>query len=132
MLQRIAPAALLAAFFVASGCSPQKLNVDRDVSVGPGDARQVGIDGPKAEQKVRVQVTATEPVNVDLALDSKSGDLMNKLSADKRPAPGEVLASKEKTKSDTLEGTVPAGQAFSIYVSGATKKSDVKLKITSQ
>ena len=131
MMQRIAPVVLLAAFLGAAGCNQQKLNVERDVTVSGGDIRQVTPEGPKAE-KVRVQVTATEPVNIDVVLDSRAGEIMNKLQADKRPTTGEVLGSKEKAKNDVLDVTVPGGQPFSVLVSGATKKSDVKLKITSQ
>jgi len=46
------------------------------------------------------------------------------------PDPSKVLASNEKMESGTLLATIPANKGFSVFISGATKKTDVTLKMT--
>lgn len=128
------PSALFLGFFAAAllalpGC--QQVNVEKALTLEPGDILQPAIvDGPRSQQKIRVEVTATEPIDVDVALESDASDVISGLRASKRPA-GKVLATKQGVKSDTMEATIPAGKSYTVIVSGAKKKSEVKLKVNS-
>jgi hypothetical protein len=128
------PITLLLGFFAAAllampGC--QQVNVEKALTLEPGDILQPAIvDGPRSLQKIRVEVTATEPIDVDLALESDATDVVNGLRASKRPQ-GKVLATKQGVKSDSVEATIPAGKSYTVIVSGAKKKSEVKLKVNS-
>ena len=127
--------AALGILFVAAvllalpGC--QGVNVEKALTLEPGDIVQPAIvDAPRSQQKIRVEVTATEPIDVDVALESDASDVVNGLRVSKRPE-SKVLATKQGVKSDAVEATIPAGKSYTVILSGARKKSEVKLKVSS-
>ncbi len=125
----IAPAVLILA--VLPGCA-QRVSVERTVTLEPGDILQPAIvDAPRGQQKVRVEVGAAEPVDVDVALESDANPIMDALRAGKRPDAAKVLASKQGARNETLEATIPAGKSYTVILSGARKKTEVKLKVNS-
>ena len=65
-------------------------------------------------------------------LDENSRPVADALSASKRPDPAKVLAGKQKVKTETLTATILSGKEYTVIVSGATKKSDVRVKVNSQ
>jgi hypothetical protein len=128
------PLALFLGFFAAAllalpGC--QQVSVEKALTLEPGDILQPAIvDGPRSQQKIRVEVTATEPIDVDVTLESDASEVIKGLRVSKRPE-GKLLATKQGVKSDAVEATIPAGKSYTVIVSGAKKKSEVKLKVNS-
>jgi hypothetical protein len=115
---------------IMAGCG-QRLAVDKTVTVEPGEVKGAAIiDAPKAEQKIEVTYSSAEsPINVYVILSGDANAVANQLE---KGAPKDVVASKEKSKRDTLEATIPAGKEYGVYMSGALKKTEVMLKIKSQ
>jgi hypothetical protein len=111
----------------AVGC--QRLNEERDLRVTAGDVKLVSIDGPRSEQKVKVEVTSSAPVDVYVVLCSEPG-AEDKLLENRRPDPSQVLASQQQVETASLDATVPAKNKFCIVFKGAKKAADVKLKVT--
>ena len=113
----------------AAGC--QKLDVEKTYTIGVGDVEVLQIDGPSKQQKVTVTVTTTFPVNVHIVPESEHNAAMSALPLNKKLDPSQVLGSMEKMETGmSVEGTVPAKAGYSVIVSGATKKTEVTLKIT--
>ncbi len=114
-----------------AGCGGQRLAVDKLVDLEPGEVKGAAIiDAPKNEQKIEVVYSSGEsPINIYVIL---SGDVNVVASQLEKGAPKDVVASKEKSKRDTLEATIPAGKDYGIYMSGALKKTQVMLKVKSQ
>jgi hypothetical protein len=112
------------------GC--QRVNIEKTVTLEFGDIKQAAIiDAPSGEQKIRVQIDATEPIDVDVALVSNFPEIEKALTSHKRPDAGKVLASKQDFKSDSVDATIPAGKSYTVILSGAKKTSQVKLKVNS-
>jgi hypothetical protein len=92
-----------------------------------GDVREIVIDGPRGEQLVTVSVNADSPVDVHIVLEGDLEKTRNTLMNQKTPT-GE-LAGKRAVRNDSLEATIPARSNFAVLLSGARKRTDVKLKI---
>jgi len=111
---------------VAVGC--QKLDKPFDMDLQVGDVKLKTISAPRSEQKVKVDVTASTPIDVTLVL------LPEPVTDDKllnyKPAPSDVLASQKHVTEATLEGTVPGGKEFGVLCKGASKDAKVTLKVT--
>jgi hypothetical protein len=95
----------------------------------PGDYKTFEMDPPRREQKVIITVTSSAaPVNVylvaadDLQAATKAVEHFGK--------PANPLASQEKTQDATLEATIPAKTGYAVLLAGATKETEVKIKIT--
>ena len=127
-----APVLVLLAALVAlvPGCT-SRVDFAKTVSLEGGDIKSYTIDAPRGEQKVRVSIDSSEPIDVDVALASNAADVQKALDLTKRPDAARLLASKQGVKTDTVEATVPAGKEFTILLSGARKKTEVKLKVNS-
>lgn len=124
-------AVLLAGLFTLTGC-PQRVNVEKTVTLEFGDIKQPAIiDAPRSQQKVRVDVNSAEPIDVDVALESEAADITKSLTAGKRPDAAKLLASKQGVKTDAVEATIPAGKSYTVILSGARKKTEVKVKVNS-
>ncbi len=127
----LAVVVLAVVLLAVPGC-PQRLHVEKTLTLEPGDIKQPAVvDGPRSQQKIRVQIDATEPINVDIALESDAADIEKSLLTASRPAAAKLLASKQGVKSDAVEATIPAGKSYTVILSGAKKKSEVKLKVNS-
>jgi hypothetical protein len=82
------------------------------------------IDAPKSQQKVVVKLTSDDEVNLIVALQKDlDGDMVKRES--------KALGESTRTKSATIEVTVPEGQAFSVVLTAVKKKTSFKLKIDS-
>jgi hypothetical protein len=114
------------------GCQ-RPLSMEKTINLSPGDVEVPAIvDAPRSEQKIRVSVTSAEPVNVDVVLELNRPAVMEALQSSKRPTADKVLASKEQVKADTVSVTIPAGKEFAVVLSGATKKTEVKVTVKSE
>jgi hypothetical protein len=122
---------LLTGLLTLTGC-PQSVNVEKTVTLEPGDIKQPAIiDAPRSQQKIRVDVNSGEPIDVDVALESEAADIVKNLGAGKRPEAAKVLASKQGVKTEAVEATIPAGKSYTVILSGAKKKTEVKVKVHS-
>ena len=113
-----------------AGC--QRISVEKSVTMDVGDVKGAAlIDGPKSEQKIKVEFTSSEsPINVFVVLGNDSNKILDELF---KPTPkADIRAKTEKAKEGTLEATIPANQDYGIYLSGASKKTEVKVKVKSQ
>jgi hypothetical protein len=111
------------------GC--QKLDIQRSVTLAPGDVKNLQIDAPRSDQKVRVTLASSDSaINAYLVLQKDHDAVDQALQAGNRPDPSAVLASQEKAKEATLEATVPAKSGFSIFFNGATKPTTVSVQVT--
>lgn len=108
---------LAASLLLFAGC--QKLSDERTMQLEPGDEKELTIDAPKNDQKVTVSVSSPgTPVSVYMALqkDAKAG---------------KPLASKEKVENDSIEATIPGGNAFVVTLTNQGRKpASVKVKIS--
>jgi hypothetical protein len=125
MGQRLIP--VLAVCAVA-GCS--KIHEQRSFTIESGGAYSLHITAPLSEQKVKVEVTSDEPVNVWVILekDVPSG----KDDFDPETLKSGVLGKEKATKQATLTVTVPAKEKFRVQFDGVAKKTTVTAKIDSQ
>ncbi len=101
-MTRFASVACLALAALLPGCSPSKLRYEKSVEIGV-EGKTLIIEAPKKEEKVKIEVTAQDPLSVEVAL---------KKNLDK----GKPLAEKRNSKEITLEVTIPAGEEFCIIL----------------
>ena len=115
---------------VCAGC--QKISVEKTVTMDVGDMKGAAlIDGPKSEQKIKVEFTSSEcPVNVFVVVGKDSNKILDELF--KAAPKADIRAKSEKAKEGTLDATIPANEDYGVYLSGASKKTEVKVKIKSQ
>lgn len=133
MTNRAVPAFALGLLLLALAGCQRPVSEDKSLTLQPGDIVQPAIvPAPRGEQKVRVEVTASEPIDVDVALEEQKEPIMSALRTDKRPDAAKTLKSQPQTKSATLDVTIPAGKEYTVILSGARKKSDVRVKVNSQ
>lgn len=117
---------MLAGVCLISGC--QKLNYEKTLKLSDTDVRAISIDGPRREQKVAVTVTAPgAKVDVYVVPEKDQEAVTQDLLNHKKPK--EVLASKQKVESDTLEVTIPAKMSFSVVLGAASKDCEVKVSV---
>ena len=115
-------------FLIATFVSGCGLNHERTIQLDEGDVREVIIDGPSRDQNVTVSVNAGEPIDVYVVLEAELDKTRNVLMDQK--APTGPLAGKKAIQNESLEATIPAKSKFAVLLSGARKRTDVKLKIT--
>jgi hypothetical protein len=122
---------VLMALVVPLGAGCQRLEVERAVTVDPGTIRSISVDPPRGEQKVAVVVISPGvPVDVSVVTQNEQEAVKKTLEAGKRPDASKLLSGQEKVENAVLEATVPARTGFMIFLSGARKSTDVKVKIT--
>lgn len=113
---------------VLAGCG-QRLDYETTVDLDEGQVQSLSIDAPKREQKASVTATSsTAPINVYVVLD-KNKEAAKQALLDRRQ-PAEALARQVKTQDATLEATIPANTRFAVLLGGASKHTQVKVKIT--
>ena len=129
MVRRMATAACVLTTVLLAGC--QQTIYDKTASLEIGLVQQIKVEAPNREQKVKVEFSSPGvPIDVWVLLQANEAAVKEKLLAHKRPADADLLAAREGADSGTLEATVPAGKAYEVMVSGARKKTDVKVRIT--
>jgi len=111
-----------------AGCS--KLHEERTFAVDAGWSKTIMISPPASSQKLKIAMTSDEPVNVWVVL--KKDVPGAKEDIDPATIKSSVLASAEKTKSATLDVTIPAKEEFWIVVNGSGKRATGSVKIDSQ
>jgi len=115
---------------VVVGCA-QQVNVEKTVDVDAGlNSAPIVVDGPKKDQKIKVEFTADNPVDVQVILGKDEDAILREL--EKATPKVEALAGEKKAKSGALEATIPAGKDYGVYVTNATKKTSVTVKLKSQ
>ncbi|MCI0681739.1 MAG: hypothetical protein L0Y71_06520 [Gemmataceae bacterium] len=119
------------ALLMVAGCG-QRLEQEKDVTLEVGVLHPIAlIDAPKYEQKIKVEFTSSEsPINVYVVLGKDENAVMDELG--KANPKLEIRGKAEKSKGETFEATIPAGKDYGVYLTGADKKTQVKLKIKSQ
>jgi hypothetical protein len=128
MKLRLTPALAVLAL---AGCS--KIHETRPFTMEPLSSNTLSITAPLSEQKIKVAVTADQPVNVWILLekDIPTGS-KDDFDPDKAMKSG-VLAKETNTKDATLNATIPAKEKFQIYVRNPGNKSaSVTVKVDSQ
>jgi len=112
------------------------LNYEKTDTLELGDIKLYMIDAPKSKQKIRVETESAEPIDVDVALEGDAAAVKAFIERG-RTLPGgkgempNRLAEKQAANRASLEAEVPAGKSFTVLLSGAKKKTDVKLKVNS-
>ena len=112
-----------------AGCS--KIHEQRSFTLKPYGGNTLSISAPVSEQKVAVFVESDQPVNVWILLekDVPKGD-KGELEPEKMKEG--VLAKELSTKVANLDVTVPAKEAFQIYVvNPGGKTAEVTVKVDS-
>jgi hypothetical protein len=99
--------------------------------MGPGDVRKVEIDAPRRDQVVTVSFSSSASEVSVYLVPAQDGDKGMEALINYKPL-STVLAEKKKSKTGTLEATIPAKTAFAVLVAGAGRDTTVDLKITSK
>jgi hypothetical protein len=127
-------AVLLAALFMVPGCTPP-FHFEKTFQFDFGTTQMYDIDAPRGEQKIRVEVTSAEPVNIDVAATTQKKTAEGFIDRGrKNPEKGDAptfLASKEGVTTGSVDATIPAGTAYTVFISGTKKKTEVKLTVKS-
>ena len=125
--RRIAPLIVFAAFATILGCG--KMSAGKAFDLDVGDAKHFTVDNVGG--KFRVEVTSSEPINIDVVVAGQADPVLNEITAMKRPTKDKVLYQQTKTKAVSEEVTVPASQGLGVVVSGnaGPKKANVKIEV---
>jgi len=110
------------------GCG-QKLDYETSLQLGEGEVQALSIDAPTRAQKVSVRATSSgSPIDfyVVLEKDKEAG----KQALLDRKKPPQAVVGIAKTQEATLEAMVPVKTGFVILLGGASKSSQVKVKVT--
>lgn len=107
----------LAALLGMVGC--QKVAVDKQYTLNPGEVKTMIVDGPTRDQDVTVTITATSPIDVYIASEKDVNEANDKISA-----PKQSLGSKKGIEKDTVTAKVPAKTAYGVVLlaTGKTKQ----------
>jgi hypothetical protein len=116
------------AVFALAGCS--KIHEERSFALEPGDTHGFTVTAPLSDQKVKVEVTSEQPLNVWVILEKDIPQ--GKTEFDPELLQSGVLAKEKATKQATLTATIPAKEKFRVYFDAAVKKTNVTVKIDSQ
>jgi hypothetical protein len=109
--------------------SCQPVNIEKTLSVSAGDSKFLDIDAPRAEQKVKVTVSAPAPVSAYLVLEKNKKAVENALLGKKLPLELLLGSEEDKEKID-FDATVPAKEPYSLYVTTkSTKSIEAKVKV---
>jgi inosine-uridine nucleoside N-ribohydrolase len=116
------------ALFALAGCS--KIHEQRSFTLEPGEVHDFTVSAPLSDQKIKVEVTSEQPLNVWVILEKDIPQ--GKTEFDPESLPSGVLAKEKATKQATLTATIPAKEKFRVYFDAAVKKTNVTVKIDSQ
>ncbi len=107
-----------------SGCG--KLNYNRSETLDSGDVKTYTIDGPSAEQTIRIVVKSTEAeVSVAVIPTKEMPTPFNIDGLEKVKA----YATKANAKDIELETKIPAKVDFTVLVYGAKKSTPITVSI---
>jgi hypothetical protein len=124
-MKYLSPLSAVVVLMVA-GC--QKIDYKRTIDVEAGDVQATMFDPPRSEQKVTVTATSSScRVNLYLVLERDQSQARQTMMDYKSPSG--ALAGQEKTQDATLEATVPAKQGFAVLIGGASKSTQVQLRV---
>jgi hypothetical protein len=112
------------AVVVLAGCS--KIHEQRSFTLDPQATNTLSVTAPISEQKVTVAVTSDQPISVYVLLE-KDEPKVDKGELEPEKMKEGVLAKEVLTKSATLEVTIPAKQAFDIFI---INRNNVKANVT--
>ena len=125
-MRSLCTCAWAALFLLGAGCG-QKVNVEKSVTLEPGTMlAPIVLDGPKSEQKINVEFSADNPIDVYVILGKDEKAILAQLESPKKL---DIRASKKNSKGDTLAATIPAGSDYGVYLANATKKTAVKVSV---
>lgn len=112
------------------GCG-SKLSYTDTVSIDSGETQIRMIDAPKSDQRVRVEFTSNNPVNVAVILSEQLDKSDQNLSGEQVPTG--ALGSEMNTKNGSFEVSIPAGKEFQILIGVSIngEAATVELKATS-
>lgn len=112
---------------VLAGCS--KLDHESNFELESLASRSIHISAPTYEQKIKLTYSSSEvPVGVWIILDKDiPGD---KEEFDPETLKSGVIAKEKDKKEGVITATIPAKENYTIVVSRATKKTQVKIKLT--
>ncbi|MCS7045940.1 MAG: hypothetical protein NZO58_06260 [Gemmataceae bacterium] len=130
MCRKASSLCLALATLAAVGCG-QPLRIEKTVTLEAGDvAAPALVEAPKAAQKIKVEfASSNSPVSVYVVLGKDAEPILAALG--REPVKGiDIVAKKEKSTGDSFDASIPAGKDYGIYLSGAMKKTEVKLKIS--
>lgn len=107
---------LLIAVMLASipACAASKVRFDKTVELAEGERKIYTFEAPKEDQKVKIEFSATENINLTVFLEK---------AQDK----GKPLAQSSNAKEGSFEVNIPAGESFVIGVA-SFNKCTLKLK----
>lgn len=109
-----------------AGCGPGKLNESRNLSLDPGDAKAMDLPAVSKPQKLKIEFSSTDAeVTVLVFKESDAAGDDGLLSSDPKKA-----IEKKTGKGETFTVDIPENTATRVIVRGATKKTDVSLKVT--
>jgi hypothetical protein len=130
VLARACATVLAAGLLALSGCGPAKLEVKKTKTVAPQDYELVGLQKQPEQQKITVEVDASEPVNI-LVIDSASEPGFDGKSPEQQQALAKY-GKKMGVKKDSLAADVPANTAVTVAIGGAPKTAEVKYSISNR
>lgn len=119
------------AVLVLAGCS--KIHEQRSFTLPPNGGNTLSISAPISEQKIVVAVTSDQTVSVWILLekDVPAGD-KSEFEPDTAMTTG-ILAKQKFITTASLQATVPAKQAFQIFiVNRNTVAANVTVNVDSQ
>jgi hypothetical protein len=112
---------------VQSGC--QRLNVEKTITLIPGDTQAVLVDGPARDQQVEVTISSPGvPISAYLVYEKDREKVGQGLGVAVKTSP-EILDRVEKKEDITLTYKIAAKQNFAVVMTEANKKTEVKVKI---
>jgi len=111
------------------GC--HKLTFEKSESLDVSEVKKYAVDPPRVKQNVRVVATSSEcPVSVYVVLDENAPAVEDAIQSSTKPAADKVLGGADKQQEATVDATIPAKSGFTILVGGATKKTNITVKLT--
>ncbi len=119
----------LAAFGLLSGCQAP-LNEQRTAAIQGAEVRVLLFEVQKREKTVRIEVKSPGvPIDAYVVLEKDREAFLKQLQDGGKPA--NALAEALNTNEATLEGRIPAGNAFSLVMtSRGAKDTTVSVKAT--
>jgi hypothetical protein len=126
-LTRVLAFICLFALLSMAGC--QKVKMEKDFKISPGDAKAPFIvSAPNREQDVTVTVTSTSPVDVYIASEKDITEGTEKIAP-----PKNSYASKKGIEKDTVTAKVPAKMEYGVlFLNPKKKDTDVTAKLNAK
>jgi hypothetical protein len=118
---------LLCATVALGGCGG--LSIEQKVTLNPVEPKQLDIDAPRSEQKVKVEVDAPGvPVLVYVVKTEDAEEAFKALIREKEPA-NTLAGTTEPSEKVSLTATIPAKTPFSVLLRGVGTKGEATVRI---